>query len=187
MSTSMTIEYRGATRADADRIAELHTDSWRRAYRGIYTDAYLDGELVAERQQVWRERLSRPTPNQFVLLAEVDGELVGFVCAYGADDVEWGSLIDNLHVASGFRRSGIASTLMRRAGDWLASSYPECGVYLRVLEANAPARRFYETLGAGNAEVSVREVHPGGWARSCRYVWPTPLVLVREGGTSGGR
>ncbi|MFB3112043.1 MAG: GNAT family N-acetyltransferase, partial [Gemmatimonadales bacterium] len=72
--------------------------SWRQNYRGAFSDAFLDGDLPGERLRVWRERLDHPPGNQFVQLAIDGANLVGFVCAYGAHDPEWGSLVDNLHV-----------------------------------------------------------------------------------------
>jgi ribosomal protein S18 acetylase RimI-like enzyme len=164
--------YRLATRSDADPIALLHTRSWRESYRGEFSDAFLDGELPEERIRVWRARLDQPAASQFVQLA-FDGEsLVGFVCAYGAHDPQWGSFIDNLHVAREAKRRGIGAALMRQAGTWLASRHPDLGVYLLVLESNATARRFYERLGGRNAGVSTMPTHGGAVVRSCRYVWP---------------
>jgi ribosomal protein S18 acetylase RimI-like enzyme len=166
------IEYRPARASDAEAIAHLHARSWRENYRGSFHDAFLDGDLPGERLCVWRERLGHPPQNQFVQLA-VDGtDLAGFVCAYGAHDPRWGSLVDNLHVAHAFKRSGIGEALMRQAAAWLASLYPESGVYLLVLEANVSARRFYARLGAENAGVSTMETHGGALVRSCRYTWP---------------
>jgi hypothetical protein len=43
---------RMATLADSAAIATLHADSWRRHYRGAYSDQYLDGNIVEERQAV---------------------------------------------------------------------------------------------------------------------------------------
>src|SRR5688500_365411 len=117
--------FRIARASDADAIAQLHADSWRRTYRGAYSDAYLDGDVFADRTRVWRERLGSPKPNQFVCLAERSGTLAGFVCAFGAEDPTWGSLIDNMHVDVRWRQLGIGSALMRRAGTWLAGSYPD--------------------------------------------------------------
>lgn len=171
------IQYRPAERADADAIALLHTRSWRENYRGSLSDAFLDGELPEERLRVWRERLDEPPRNQFVQLAVEGAELVGFVCVYGAQDPDWGSLVDNLHVAKRAKRTGIGASLMRRAGAWLARSFPDLGVYLWVLEANSSARRFYERLGAENAGVSVMETHGGAVVRSCRYTWPRAARL----------
>jgi ribosomal protein S18 acetylase RimI-like enzyme len=172
------IEYRRAQLSDADAVALLHARSWRENYRGAYSDAFLDGELPAERLRVWHERLSHPEESQFVQLA-VDGtDLLGFVCAYGAHDPEWGSRIDNLHVAAAAKRGGIGAALLRRTAAWLDTRHPDLGVYLFVLEMNSPARRFYERLGARNAGVQTIEGHGGAMVRSCRYVWPRAAVLA---------
>ena len=174
------IEYRPAQASDAEGIANLHARSWRESYRGSFHDSFLDGDLPGERLRVWRGRLEQPKDNQRVCLA-VDGATVaGFICAYGGHDDRWGSLIDNLHVADEYKRSGIGAALMRRAGAWLSPRYPELPVYLLVLEANAAARRFYERLGGRNAEVFSNETHAGAIVRSCRYVWPRPAALCAE-------
>lgn len=172
------IEYRPAQRSDADAVALLHTRSWREHYRGSFSDAFLDGELPEERLRVWRERLASPPANQLVQLALDGPQLAGFVCAYGAHDPQWGSLIDNLHVVGPAKGAGIGSSLMRQAGAWLAQQHPELGVYLLVLEVNAPARRFYERLGGRNAAVFSNQTHGGAVVRSCRYTWPRPEALA---------
>ena len=165
------IEYRPAIPSDAEAVAFLHARSWRENYRGALADAFLDGELPEERLHVWRKRLDDPSGNQFVQLA-VDGvDLVGFVCAYGGHDPQWGSFIDNLHVAGASKRNRIGSSLMGQAGAWLGPLYSDLGVYLWVLETNSSARHFYERLGAQNAGVSVMETHGGAVVRSCRYTW----------------
>lgn len=172
------IEYRPASPTDAEAVAALHARSWREHYRGSFTDAFLDGDLLGERLGVWRERLGSPRDDQLVQLAVGGERLVGFVCAYGGHDPRWGSFIDNLHVAGEAKRGGVGSSLMAQAGAWLAERYPGLGVYLLVLEANAPARRFYESLGGRSAEVSTMETHGGARVRSCRYVWERPGLLA---------
>ena len=172
------IEYRLAKPSDAEAIASLHARSWRESYRGAFHDAFLDGDLPAERLRVWRERLDRPPVDQLVRLA-VDGtSLAGFVCAYAAHDPQWGSFVDNLHVALASKRNGVGSSLMRQAGAWLAHRNPHLGIYLWVLEANTPARRFYAHLGAEDAGVSIMETHGGAVVRSCRYHWRRPELLA---------
>jgi ribosomal protein S18 acetylase RimI-like enzyme len=171
------IEYRSARPSDADAIALLHTRSWRESYRGSFSDAFLDGELPDERIRVWRTRLGDPPADQLVRLAFDGPSLVGFVCAYAARDRQWGSLIDNLHVVREAKRGGVGTSLMRQAGAWLETLDPDSGVYLFVLEVNAPARRFYERLGGRNAGVSTMETHGGAIVRSCRYVWQNPAAL----------
>jgi len=172
------VQYRIATPADAEAIAEVHAKSWRRTYRGNFLDEFLDGDLMTNRRLAWRERLGRLQSDQFVCVAAVEIHVVGFICAYGGQDPEWGSFIDNLHVAHDHQREGIGLALMRHAGAWLVSSYGLCGVYLWVWKANAAARRFYEGLGAADAGTVEIKNPGGGTARYCRYVWPRPHLLA---------
>lgn len=171
------MEYRPASREDVPAIAALHAESWRAHYRGEFLDAYLDGDLVGERTATWGRRLEAPSENQLVQLATDGSRLAGFVCAYGAHDRTFGSLIDNLHVSADFQRSGVGSRLMREAGSWLAAAYPDVPVYLLVLESNLNARRFYERLGGRNAQVSRMETNGGAIVRSCHYVWSSAAGL----------
>lgn len=169
--------YRDATADDVEIVAQLHTGSWRRTYRGMYSDEFLDGDLIGNRRAVWGERLGDPAKNQHVCLALEGDELAGFICVYGDKDPAFGSLIDNLHTSYAFRRRGIATELMRRAAEWLAMDYSDLGVYLWVLEANDNARRFYEAIGGKNAEVEERDLEGSATGRVCRYVWSRPSAL----------
>ena len=165
------MQYRAACKDDASRIARLHAGSWRRTYRGILTDDFLDGDVVGERQAVWQERLGSERADQFVLVAEDAAGLAGFICCYGAEDPVWGSLIDNLHVAGDRRHAGAGAVLMREAALWMAENYPDAGVYLWVMEKNVAAQRFYQHLGGrdvGGAEVPFAD---GTQAPNRRYAW----------------
>ena len=165
--------YRQAEPADAEQIAFLHADGWRRTYRGVFSDAFLDNEADSDRRNVWKKRLGSSRTDQCVYVAE-DGEKIrGFVCVYGNEDAAWGSLVDNLHVAFSHMRQGIGTQLMAHAFAWLHANFPNGAIYLWVMASNLPARRFYEKLGASNAGV-VDKPNPvgGGSALNCRYVWP---------------
>jgi GNAT superfamily N-acetyltransferase len=142
------MRFREAARADAIGIAKLHAASWRANYRGAYSDEYLDGNVVEERLRVWEERMSTPAPNQFVVLAEEDDDLIGFACAYGGHDETWGSLLDNIHVRPGHQSHGVGARLVAEVAAWCRANYSNCGLYLWVLEQNVRAQRFYKRLGA---------------------------------------
>lgn len=49
---------RKASSKDIAAIAALHAESWRRHYRGAFSDAFLDGEVEASRRKIWSERLT---------------------------------------------------------------------------------------------------------------------------------
>lgn len=160
-----------ASAADADRIAHIHAESWRSAYRGALSDAYLAGPIAAERAQVWGKRFAHPPAGQYVAVAEVDGDIVGFVCAYGGHDAQWGSFIDNLHVLPGHKGHGIGRMLMQQAAAWSAQAHPGAGMYLWVLESNAPARAFYARIGGEQTDRATWTPPDGSALPKLRYAW----------------
>src|SRR5688572_14136585 len=78
-------QLRSATIDDAERVALLHADSWRRHYRGAFSDAFLDGDIAADRRSVWSARLAGPAGSA-TILAELADRLVGFVHVIFDDD-----------------------------------------------------------------------------------------------------
>ena len=172
------VKFREARHSDAEPIAMLHATSWRQTYRGMMPDAFLDGDVLSNRLQVWHERLAQRRADQYVCVAEDGAKLVGFICAFGNEDPVWGSYIENLHVAHDSKRTGIGTALMKQAAQWMVSRHPQSGVYLWAMEANGPARRFYEGLAAANAGTQDKLDPAGGSAPNCRYVWPSPAQLA---------
>lgn len=77
--------------------------------------------------------------NCFVsLIAELDCEIVGFVCVNRIEDIN----IDNIAVRKDMRRRGIARALIES----VLSGF--CGTaFLEVRESNFAARSLYESLG----------------------------------------
>ncbi len=163
---------RAATPADAEAIAALHAASWRSTYRGAMRDAYLDGDVVAERRAVWDERLQAPAPNQYVRVAGTAGRILGFACAYGGADPRWGTELDNLHVVEGARGQGVGARLLAAIAGWARDTHPDGGLYLWVLDGNAGARRFYARLGGRDAEGDYWQAPDGSALAVRRYVWP---------------
>lgn len=172
------MEFRRATRQDAERIALLHADSWQRTYRGMMPEEFPLNEVVSERLAAWHARLREERDDRFLYLAVDDDRLAGFICVVGGEDPRWGSYIDNLHVGAGYQGSGLGAQLLAAAGRWCCERYPEAGVYLWVFEANLGARRFYERRGGRNYETLVQTDPGGGSAPCCRYVWDRPQLLL---------
>ena len=173
------MRFREANKADADAIALLHAASWRTAYRGALSDTYLSGPIEAERIEVWRGRFEKPAKNQFVVVAESQHEIIGFVCAYGGHDKQWGTFLDNLHVAPQHKRGGIGAQLMGELASWSIKAYPGQGIYLWVLESNLAAQGFYERMGGENAGIDMWAPPDGSALPKIRIVWrDTPALLA---------
>lgn len=170
-------QFRSAGPADAERIAALHADSWRRHYRGAYSDAFLDGDVAADRRAVWTARLAAADGTATVL-AEDGGRLVGFVHVVFDHDPAWGSLVDNLHVVHDRKRDGLGTRLLRHAARAVLAHDGGDAMYLWVLEQNTAAQRFYRALGATEVQSSFASA-PGGDASrligrpgKLRMAWP---------------
>src|SRR5262249_29205966 len=146
----MPVTSRPAAAADAAGIAALHTASWRSTYRGILSEAFLDGDIVANRLSLWEGRLAAngDMANMVVKVAEQDGKPIGFVCAILDEDPTWGAMIDNLHVLPACKGMGVGRALMHEAAAWVQHERPASRLHLWVYEQNHEARRFYERLGA---------------------------------------
>jgi GNAT superfamily N-acetyltransferase len=177
------LAFRLARPADAKAVANLHADSWRHHYRGAYSDAFLDGDVVADRLAVWTSRLREPDLQRCTILAE-DGSLVGFASTVFAEDTTWGALLDNLHVADGHKRRGIGSRLLGLTAEAVIERSQETGLYLWVLEQNLDAHAIYQArrgICVGRGPVTP----PGGVAgrltgspAKLRYAWPEPSTLL---------
>ncbi|HUY65076.1 MAG TPA: GNAT family N-acetyltransferase [Acidimicrobiales bacterium] len=178
---------RPARAADAEAVAELHAESWRRHYRGAYLDSYLDGDVVADRRAVWSERLAEPDADRCTLVAVDDGEVVGFAHLVFDADPTWGSLLDNLHATFLRKRSGIGTRLVSEVARAVIERSPASGLHLWVLEQNTAAQAFYSARWGTCVERAMRGPFPGGGhAQALRFAWPDPTVLVDEPSAGSG-
>ena len=180
MVLTFPLEIRIADATDAQRIAILHATSWRLSYRGMLSDTYLDGVLINERTHLWVERLTTPQRKLRVVLAEVGDRLAGFACAFGSQDLRFGTLLDNLHVSSDFQQQGIGTRLMREIVTWCQAELPGEGLFLWVLEANARARYFYEQLDGTQVTEKLWQAPDGSEAPRVCYAWNDLVVLKQE-------
>jgi ribosomal protein S18 acetylase RimI-like enzyme len=178
-SKQQVLVLRAASPHDLGAIASLHADSWRRHYRGAYRDEFLDGDLVADRQVVWSERLMAQDAHRFTLVAEHNSMVVGFIHMILDEDPQWGTLLDNLHVTYQFKRGGIGRRLLSEAACELAQRRPNGRrFYLWVLDQNTAAQAFYVACGGRKVETILGGPFPGGGQALChRMAWPDAAVL----------
>lgn len=184
MSTATDIGIRLAESTDATPIAKLHAESWRRHYRGAYSDTYLDGDLDTDRLVVWTEQLSHPAPGDFTLVAENRARLIGFAHVVLNADSTWGALVENLHVDRSSQRNGVGGRLLEATARMVLEREPGSGVYLWVLEQNERAQAFYAAR-SGTFCDRVLAAPPGGEPRNLdgtpikiRVAWPDPLAMM---------
>lgn len=175
----MALAIRVALAGDADAIAALHVDIWRRTYRDLAPVAAYDALDVVARQRNWRALLATPKPGSVTLVAEKGGALAGFAHGGAPADPAYGDLgeVKYLYVATAFARQGIGRALLATLAGRLADLGYR-GIGLGVVVGNDPALAFYRALGG---EVVGRYSDPGPLWRSDNHLcaWVDAQVLAR--------
>ncbi|WP_255991637.1 GNAT family N-acetyltransferase [Chitinolyticbacter albus] len=167
-----------ATAAHAEQIATLHAASWASSYADVLSAEYLRDIAPADRRALWRRRLGEPPANQLVLVAERDGQMAGFACCNVAEHADWGSYLNNLHVAAVHQGQGLGRRLLGRVAQLCEQASPGLGLYLLVNQANSQAQRFYSVLGAQNEQASVWHAPDGSAVPTFVFRWPSVAALA---------
>ena len=137
---------RDATLADLATIDDIHVRSRRAAYRGQVSDHYLDVTMPAASRADWERKLPEMLAGAGrVVIAESDGEAIGFVCAV-APDANGSVYINNLHALPDRKGLGVGTALLDAAARW-ARARGARAMHLKVLETNKAAIGFYESRG----------------------------------------
>lgn len=144
-----------ATREDVPGIRSVAETSWEADYPGT-----ISRETVTEGLDDWygvdRLREALADPKTTVLVARVDGQVVGFTHAIVTG--ETGTIL-RLYVDPDYRRRGIGRALFERSRDAL-ESYDVGRIRGMVLADNDPGNEFYRQLGF--ERVSTGETLIGG-------------------------
>jgi GNAT superfamily N-acetyltransferase len=144
-------DIRLATPADAAAIARVHLASWQTAYRGIFSDAYLDGLMATypKRLERWQAGLVTPeSPGTATFIAEIpEHGVIGFATA-GSERKGRADFKGELHaiyLLGEHRGQGIGKLLFARCVKHVRGLGLETMI-VWVLKNN-PWRAFYESMG----------------------------------------
>ncbi|MFN2469855.1 MAG: N-acetyltransferase family protein [Gaiellaceae bacterium] len=152
-------------------MARVHVSSWRAAYRGLLPEDYLAALTVEGRTRRWRRRLRELRSGETVLLAERDGQAVGFASAGPSrdSDCDWRRVgeLYAIYALEGEWGRGTGRLLHDEAVRALeALGFREA--ILWVLDTNERARSFYERRGWA-PDGSEKHEHYGKRVRELRY------------------
>lgn len=167
--------------ADGPAIARVHHASWVTTYRGLFPDELLDDADLP----LWeanRERMIRELPpERFYLVAESDGEIVGFATGGPARDAPEEAEIYAIYLLKEHQGRGIGRLLVRES----ARRFAERGLrnmLIWVLHENTGGRAFYERLG-GRADREKKDTvgapdRPRHEITEVGYVWDDLTTVV---------
>lgn len=136
---------RTAAPADAAEIARVHVRSWQAAYRGLLSDAYLDGLRPEDRAA--RYRLGQTDPRQPSTIVIILDDLIRGFATFGPDPdlADHGSLFA-LYLEPEVWGRGLGRLLIAEARARLRSlEFKRASLW--VLVGNERAQRFYRMDG----------------------------------------
>lgn len=143
------LRVREMTLDDCARVAEIRIRGWQTAYKGLIPQSYLDSLSVEEDAARRRERFGRGGTEIVNLVAERDGEVVGWVChgpyrdgEVRTEDVE----LYAIYVHPDRAGDGVGQALLSESVERCAAA-GHGRMLLWVLKGNTRARRFYERAG----------------------------------------
>jgi GNAT superfamily N-acetyltransferase len=143
------ITIRRATPDDAEAISRVRIDGWRRSYKGLVPQGYLDAMSVEASLPMWQRVLAGPVDILSVYVAEGDNGVVGFAAGNRLEEPKHGldAELTGIYLAQEVQRRGLGRRL---AGTIAAerAAHGATGMIVWVLAGNKPARAFYEALGA---------------------------------------
>jgi ribosomal protein S18 acetylase RimI-like enzyme len=172
------IQIRRATINDSAGLARIQVDSYRSAYAGIFSQAYLEHFSYEEQAQDWYDWMMNK-PRDLIFVAQTEtGEMVGY--ALGRPGLTklppFDSELVAMHVRQTFQRQGIGRGLMAKMAEQLQER--GCAsLMLWVLEQN-PARSFYEKMGGQMVGKQEAELEEGVSAVEVAYGWRNIGELV---------
>jgi ribosomal protein S18 acetylase RimI-like enzyme len=132
---------RPGTPEDAEAVARVHVETWQAAYAHVFPREEL--ELLGGERSARRAEMHRRSPP---IVAEVAGEIVGFVSVGAASDPGSDGELYALYVHPDHWGRGVGRRLIT-AGEERLLELGHRHAILWVLEDNPRARRFYELAG----------------------------------------
>lgn len=143
---------RAATEEDTEEIVRLTASGWRVAYTGIVPSEQIENLPISAWRHDVATGLRSPVADSFNLIAELDGNVVGYcyVAAPGRDEPPDSRLAEVVAIYVDPKRwgQGIGRGLMESATEEVTrAGYREMTLW--TFERNAQARAFYARLGWG--------------------------------------
>jgi GNAT superfamily N-acetyltransferase len=168
--------------ADCAAIARILAQGWQQAYSGFMSKEDLGPRIDPAHRTVeirrWLSEEFDPR-NEVLLVAEIDGRVVGFAAARLGDEDGLGaaSKIPLLYVDRNVQRCGVGQRLLLRVAEWLEEHAPG-PVVISAFEQN-PFRGLYNAIGGQEAKRIMAKVGATEWP-VILYRWPS-LQALKEG------
>jgi len=132
------IQFREASSADAESMAQCHTSDPSNPVADPRIAGYLDGQHHPQ----------QALPARVGYLAIIDHEIVGYITGHRTTRHGCEGEVQDLFVAPEYRRRGIATALLRMLAQWYREQNAVKVCVALADDSPKEAKPFYESLGA---------------------------------------
>lgn len=160
---------RYANEEDSKVLGNIHSESWKKAYKAIIPDNILNNISAEKRERYFYRVLSEKL--EMIALIFKEGKAVGFItfgsCRDGDLDSSWGE-IWGIYLLTEYWNQGLGTKLIH----WGINELRNNGfskISLWVLEKNINARNFYKKLGFHH-DGKVNKINLGKELNEYRYI-----------------
>lgn len=164
----MEYHIRHAVTGDSKVLGDIHSQSFRRAYKGIIPESILDNFTAEKREKYIQKSLVDGTEEYILIFT--GKEPAGFMCIGKCRDEDLDSSfgeIWGIYIQPAYWNQGIGTELIRWGiRELKGRGYKKASLW--VLEENLNARKFYEKLGFEH-DGTVKEINIGKLLNECRY------------------
>lgn len=160
------VELRQAQAADFPAIANIYTENWQHTYKNSLPAEFLQAMNTTESEKSWRQFLAMQ--GNRLLVAEMAGQVAGFIAVSKELELENTAYVDSLHVSSTFQNRGIGSLLLRKILSDIGQEGKQ--VTICILQGNDRARAVYTKLGAVHWKY-FEDVMGGITVQSEKLIW----------------
>ncbi|WP_226037984.1 GNAT family N-acetyltransferase [Aquibacillus saliphilus] len=164
---------RKAVLEDADKIAEVHVQSWKTTYSDLINEEDLSNMTFENRKTLWETILQMPMKGQVALvLHDDDNDIVGFISGGKERTKRFGydGEIYAVYLLKDYQRKGLGTILL----DAFAKAMKKEGyesILVWILTQN-PSSKFYIDFGAEQVDEEETSIGEGtyqetafGWRR----------------------
>ena len=149
---------RKAKSSDVRNITNVHIESWKSTYKGIFSEDFLDNIDFNKRYKLWERVLHSSSSKEIVYVAELNNEIVGFISGGPSrtDALDSDAEIYALYLLEDYQRQGIGRKLLENAFQEMRE-YGYETAFVWVLKDN-PAVNFYKKTGGEVIKEEVVEI-----------------------------
>ena len=169
MSTELRFLLREPRSGDVEALARVHVQAWRETYAGQLPEEFFGEKALEFRRGIWRRIIADAAPARSTVLAERDGEVVGFAHAGPPASPEQPPPADRqlfmIYLLEAHHGCGAAQAMLDRVlGDapaflWVAAINPRAQAFYR--------RNGFEFDGLEKADDRVHTFLERRMVRSC--------------------